>query len=88
LFHPVYGFVELDYVNIDGKRMKLQLISTAVQNKFDGEAFFKQAATIVVVTLIVPVVLQYAKRRLRATACAPMNCAKLFSDGKLRTGQQ
>lgn len=45
LFHPTYGFVVLDYVNIDGKRMKLQLISAAVENKFDGKAFFSQAAS-------------------------------------------
>jgi hypothetical protein len=40
LFHPQYGFVELDYHNMDGKRMRFQLLSAGVTNQFNGAAFF------------------------------------------------
>ncbi|WP_460611965.1 hypothetical protein [Hymenobacter seoulensis] len=40
LFHPQYGFVELDYVNIDARRMRFQLLSVGIQNEFNGGAYF------------------------------------------------
>jgi hypothetical protein len=42
LFHPEYGFVVLDYVNIDASKMTLQLIYVGIENTFDGNAYFKQ----------------------------------------------
>ncbi|WP_022822994.1 hypothetical protein [Hymenobacter norwichensis] len=42
LYHPEYGFVLLDYVNIDASKMKLQLIYVGIENKFDGGAYFKK----------------------------------------------
>jgi hypothetical protein len=40
LFHPQYGFVELDYVNIDGKRMRFQLLSVGITDEFNGASYF------------------------------------------------
>ncbi|UPL50780.1 hypothetical protein [Hymenobacter sublimis] len=40
LFHPQYGFVELDYVNIDGGRLRFQLLSVGVVNEFDATTYF------------------------------------------------
>ncbi|MDU0370236.1 hypothetical protein ACFPAF_07530 [Hymenobacter endophyticus] len=40
LFHPRYGFVLLDYVNIDGKRLRFELLSTGTTNQFDGAEYF------------------------------------------------
>jgi hypothetical protein len=42
LFHPLYGFVELDYSTIDGKRLKFDLLSAGVTNQFDGSEYFGQ----------------------------------------------
>lgn len=40
LFHPQYGFVELDYVNINRKQLRFQLLSVGIMNQFDGAAYF------------------------------------------------
>ncbi|TGE04258.1 hypothetical protein [Hymenobacter fodinae] len=40
LFHPQYGFVELDYRNMDGKRMRFQLVSSGIINEFHGATYF------------------------------------------------
>ncbi|WP_426491876.1 hypothetical protein [Hymenobacter sp. 102] len=40
LFHPLYGFIRLDYVTIDGKRMRLELVSATVTNQFNGNEYF------------------------------------------------
>jgi hypothetical protein len=40
LFHPLYGFIMLDYVNVDGKRLRFELVSTGITNQFDGAKYF------------------------------------------------
>lgn len=40
LFHPRYGFVMLDYVNIDGRRLRFEQVSTGITNQFDGAEYF------------------------------------------------
>ncbi|SDX57165.1 hypothetical protein [Hymenobacter psychrophilus] len=40
LFHPRYGFVELDYRNIDGQRLRFELVSVGIENKFEAGAYF------------------------------------------------
>ncbi|WBO85886.1 hypothetical protein [Hymenobacter yonginensis] len=40
LFHPRYGFVELDYQTIDSKILKIRLLSAGVESKFDGGEYF------------------------------------------------
>ncbi|MET4104962.1 hypothetical protein [Hymenobacter sp. UYP22] len=42
LFHPRYGFVVLNYVTIDGKRMRFELVSAGVTNQFNGTEYFGQ----------------------------------------------
>ena len=42
LFHPTYGFVVLNYRNIDGKRLKLELSRVGINGEFDGNAFFSK----------------------------------------------
>lgn len=42
LFHPVYGFILLDYTTIDGGRLTLKLIQAGISNAFDGETFYNQ----------------------------------------------
>lgn len=41
LFHPQYGFVELNYRNIDGQRLRFQLHSVGIENKFEADAYFE-----------------------------------------------
>ncbi|WP_229728898.1 hypothetical protein [Hymenobacter glacieicola] len=42
LFHPQHGFVELDYVNIDGGQVRFQLLSVGVVNEFDAATYFSK----------------------------------------------